>query len=224
MGTKTVSDAPTFVLSNGEPIPAERVEADLRTRIAAAEDALEAAVWQLARFYSAVGRYDDAKACVERSIAGTQDPAKHAAAQLRFGQLLEQQDRYAEAEAVYAKGLEIPSAPPQVSYLLHNNRGYCLNILGRHAEAEVHTRTAIAIDPARHNAHKNLGLALAGQGRLAEAAHCLLEADHRCPEDARARRHLTDLLTENPEVLEAEPTLAPACRDRGIRPGRTGSA
>jgi Flp pilus assembly protein TadD len=125
---------------------------------------------------------------------------------------------------MYALGLELPSAAPHVVYLLHNNRGYCLNVLQRHAEAEVDCRTAIAIDPTRHNAHKNLGLALAGQGRLAEAARCLLEADRRCPGDGRARRHLTELLTENPEILEAAPALAAACRDRGIRPGRVGSA
>ena len=90
--------------------------------------------------------------------------------------------------------------------------------------AEICCRAAIALDPARHNTHKNLGLALAGQGRLGEAARCLLEADRRCPGDGRARRHLAELLAENPEVLEADPALAAACRDRGIRPGRAGSA
>jgi len=87
-----------------------------------------------------------------------------------------------------------------------------------------HIRTAIAIDPAPHNAHKNLGLALAGLGRFLEAAHCLVEADRRCPEDARARQHLAELLAENPEVLMADPALAAACRERGIRPGPVGSA
>ncbi len=224
MVTKTSAEAPTFVLPDGRPIPAEQVEADLAARIAAAEEALEGAVWQLARFYSTVGRYEDAKACVERSVAGTQDPAKRAAAQLRFGQLLEQQDRYAEAEATYTRGLEFPPASPNVSYLLNNNRGYCLNVLGRHAEAEFHARAAIAIDPRPHNAHKNLGLALAGQGHLAEAARCLLAADRRCPQDGRARQHLAKLLTENPEVLAADPVLAAACRERGIRARRVGSA
>jgi tetratricopeptide (TPR) repeat protein len=218
------SEPPTFVLPNGEPISAKQVEADLRGRIAAAEDNLEGAVWQLARFYSALGRYDDAAACVTQGPAGTPDPAKQATVQLRLGQLLEQQERYAEAEVTYARGLEFPSAAPHVLYLLHNNRGYCLNVLRRHAEAETHCRTAIAVDPTRHNAHKNLGFALVGQGRLAEAARCFLEADRRCPGDDRARRHLADLLAENPEILETDPSLAGACRERGVRPGRAGSA
>ena len=224
MANKTSLDPSAFRLPDGQPIAAERVEADLRARVAKAEEALEDARWQLARFYSMVGRYPDATACVDRCLAGTRDPAKQAAGCLGLGQLLEQQDRHAEAAAMYARGLEIPSAPAEVAYFLHNNRGYCLNHLGRHAEAEVHTRTAIALDPARHNAHKNLGLALAGQGRLGEAAHCLLEADRRCPEDARARRHLAELLVEYPELLEADPALAAACRERGIRPGPVGSA
>lgn len=224
MATTTASDHPTFALPDGRPISAEQIEADLRVRIAACEEALEVAVWELARYYSAVRRYDEAAACVERGLVSAADPAKHAIVHLRLGQLLEQQDRYGDAEMMYAKGLEIPSAPPHVSYLLHNNRGYCLNILGRHAEAEVHTRAAIAVDPMRHNAHKNLGLALVGQGRLAEAARCLLEADRRCSEDGRARKHLADLIAENPELLTSDPSLAAACRERGIRPGRVGSA
>jgi len=224
MANKTSPDPSAFGLPDGQPIAAELVEADLRARVAKCEEALEDSIWQLARFYSFIGRYEDATACVERSLAGARELARQATARLRLGQLLEQQDRYAEAEAMYARGLEIQSAPIEVAYFLHNNRGYCLNILGRHAEAETHTRAAIAIDPARHNAHKNLGLALVGLGRFLEAAHCLLEADRRCPEDARARRHLAELLVENPEILEADSTLAAACRERAIRPGPVGSA
>ena len=213
-----------FMRPDRRPIATEVVEADLRGRVTTCEEALEDAVWQLARFYSMVGRPREAMACVTRLLARTEDVEKRAGGFLALGQLLEQQDRHAEAEAMYAHGLEIPVAPAEVAYFLHNNRGYCLNRLGRHAEAETHTRTALAIDPARHNAHKNLGLALAGQGRLGEAAHCLLEADRRCPEDARARRHLAELLAEYPEVLVADPALVAACRERGIRPGPIGSA
>ena len=224
MATEIPSDTPSFILPNGQPIAAELVEADLRARVATCEDALEDAVWQLARFYSAVGRPEEATACVTRLLAGTADPGKQAGGYLALGQLLGQEDRYAEAEAAYARGLAIMPATGKVGYFLHNNRGYSLNELGRHPEAEIHCRAAIALDATRHNAHKNLGLALAGQGRLVDAARCLLEADRRCPEDGRARGHLTGLLTENSEILEADPAFATACRERGIRPGRVGSA
>jgi hypothetical protein len=222
--TKDPSSIPNVVLPDGRPIPAEQVEAGLRGRVTSCEEALEDAIWQLARFYSSAGRHDEATACVNRCLADTRDPAKQAAGCLGLGQLLEQQDRYAEAEAMYAHGLQIPTAAAEVAYFLHNNRGYCLNLLGRHAEAEADCRAAMAIDPARHNAYKNLGLALAGQERLGEAARCLLEADRRCPGDGRARRHLAELLAESPEILTTDAALTAACRDRGIRSGRVGSA
>ena len=224
MATRITSEPPSFRDPDGRPVFAEAFEAGLRRRVATCEAALEDAVWELAWFLSLVGRPAEAMACVTHLLAGTADPEKQADGFLALGQLLEQQERYAEAAEVYARGLAIlpPGAP--AGYLLHNNRGYCLNDLGRHAEAEAHCRTAIALNPIRHNAHKNLGLALAGQGRFVEAAHCLLEADRRYPADPRARRHLAELLAGNPEILETDPVLVAACRDRGIRPGPAGRA
>lgn len=49
MATKTSPDAQLFFLPDGQPIAAELVEADLRGRVAKCEEALEDAVWQLAR-------------------------------------------------------------------------------------------------------------------------------------------------------------------------------
>lgn len=224
MASKTSCDTPPFALSDGQAIAAESVEADLRARVATCEDALEDAVWQLAQFYSAVGRHVAATACVERCNAGTQDLGKQAARYMILGGALEQQARYAEAEAVYAHGLEIPAAPAEVRYFLHNNRGYCLILLGRHAEAEAHTREAIAIDPGRHDAHTNLGLALAGQRNFHEAACCLLEADRRCPGDGRARQHLAHLLAAHPELLLDDLDLAEHCRVQGVRVRPVGNA
>ena len=200
-----------------KPLATEAVEAQLRERVTQSKTALEDSVWQLARFYSMVRRTPEATEQVRWLLARTDDPAKQASGYLALGQLLEQQDRYAEAERIYTEGLAIRSATGPIGYLLHNNRGYCLNRLGRHAEAEAHCRAAIAIDPTRHNAHKNHGLALAGQGRHVDAARCLLDADRRWPADGRARRHLAELLAKNPEILEADSDVAAACRERGIR-------
>jgi tetratricopeptide (TPR) repeat protein len=110
MATKTLPDTQTFALPDGKPIAPELIEADLRSRLTKCEEALGDAIWQLARLYSFVGRHEDATACVERCLAGARDPAKQAAGCLGLGQLLEQQERYAEAEAMYAHGLEIPTA------------------------------------------------------------------------------------------------------------------
>jgi tetratricopeptide (TPR) repeat protein len=217
----TTGRFPDDLLTGGrgtKPIPTEAVEAQLCQRLTRCVAALEDSVWQLARFYSMVNRIPEATDWVRWLLARTDDPAKQAAGHLALGQLLEQQGRYAEAEVTYTEGLAIRPATGTTGYFLHNNRGYCLNRLGRHAEAEAHCLAAIAIDPTRHNAHKNLGLALAGQGRYGEAARSLLEADRRCPTDDRARRHLTELLAKHPEMLEADPALAAACRERGMPP------
>ena len=110
-------------------------------------------------------------------------------------------------------------------YLLNNNLGYSLNQLGRHGEAESYCRAAIAIDAGRHNAHKNLGLSLQGQGKYLEAAQCFLQATQAAPDDLRALGHLEDLLAqheeigkEHLEILEA----AQECREsaRTARRGR----
>jgi tetratricopeptide (TPR) repeat protein len=211
-------------LQGTKPIATEAVEANLRRRVTQCETALEDSVWQLARFYSMVNRAPEATDWVRWLLARTDNPETRAGGYLALGQLLEQQHRYAEAEAVYSEGLAVRPAAGPTGYFLHNNRGYCLNLLGRHAEAEAHCRAAIEIDPTRHNAHKNLGLALAGQGRHLEAARCLLEADRRWPGDGRARRHLAELLAKNPEILNSDSDVAAACRERGIRPGPDGSA
>jgi len=225
VGTQGVPGAPSFELPDGQPIAPTKVEANLRARLAQCEEALENAVWQLARFYSMVGRQREARVYVNRLVAWTANSAKVAGGYLARGQLLEQEKRFAEAEVEYAKGLEIIPPCGEVGYFLHNNRGYCLNTLGRHLEAEAHCRAALAIAPTRFNAHKNLGLALAGQGRFVEAAHSLLEADRRCPADGRARRHLFDLLSAHPELL-TDSEVAVACEALRLlgETGRVGSA
>jgi tetratricopeptide (TPR) repeat protein len=111
---------------------------------------------------------------------------------------------HAGASVFYREGLALPRAPPDTCYLLHNNLGCCLNEAGRHADAEGHCRAAIAIDPERHNAHKNLGVALEGQGRLAEAADAFIRAVQRNP---RALPHLERLLASHPALAEADPSL-----------------
>jgi len=53
-------------------------------------------------------------------------------------------------------------------------------------DGEKYCRTAIEIDPQRHNSYKNLGLALQGQGKYAEAAACFFQAALISPPDYRS--------------------------------------
>jgi tetratricopeptide (TPR) repeat protein len=60
----------------------------------------------------------------------------------------------------------------------------------------------IAINPDRHNAYKNLGIALQGLGKHREAAQCLVTATQKNANDPRATEHLLRLLEIHPELNE----------------------
>jgi len=59
---------------------------------------------------------------------------------------------------------------------------------------------AIAIDVQRPNGFKNLGMALRGQGRFAEAAECFVKATQADASDVRALKLLEELLEQHPEL------------------------
>jgi tetratricopeptide (TPR) repeat protein len=103
------------------------------------------------------------------------------------------------AASEYREGLIHPSEDFDTSYFLNNNLGYSLIQIGEYSEAENYCREAISINPHRYNAHKNLGLALQGQGQYVEAALSLQLASV-ISNDPRAQRHLDELLSEHPEV------------------------
>jgi tetratricopeptide (TPR) repeat protein len=113
---------------------------------------------------------------------------------LGLGVDLERADDHPAAAACYASAMDLPEREPFTWYFLHNNLGYCLNAQGEFAGAVVHCLAAVRVDPDRHNAFKNLGIALQGLGRVDEAAGCFRHACILGPEDGRSRRHLADLL------------------------------
>ncbi len=120
-----------------------------------------------------------------------------------------------DAVAEYRQVLALEPTGKRLLYFGHNNLAYSLLLLGQFDEAELHCRTAIAIDDDYHNAHKNLGLALQGLERPAEAAASFLEATIRCRADERAWLHLRKLLLKYPNLLGEHPTLAE--RVEGVR-------
>lgn len=90
------------------------------------------------------------------------------------------------------------------SSFLHNNRGFCLNRLGRYRDAEKYCRKAIEINGDRHNAYKNLGVALQAQGKYAEAAASFLRAALMFPPDYRSIEHLEELLANHRKEVETQ--------------------
>lgn len=67
-----------------------------------------------------------------------------------------------------------------------------------------------------HNAHKNLGLALEGQGRWLEAAEAYQQAVIAWPADRRAYDHLQRLLNEHPSLAASHPQYPDFLEDAAL--------
>ena len=73
------------------------------------------------------------------------------------------------------------------------------------------------------NAHKNLGVALAGLGNHLEAAHTWKHATMVYPPDPRSLQLLYGLVQEHPEVLD-EPEILSFLRKWGCLPEEAGES
>jgi tetratricopeptide (TPR) repeat protein len=124
---------------------------------------------------------------------------------LKMGQALEQVRDYAAAQEAYARAFDFPREENTTWYFLNNNRAYCLIQTGRCTEAEPFCRAAIRIEPKRHNAHKNLGIALQSLGRLGEAVKSFIRATKLRPEDVRALALLDELFRCHREIVDEVP-------------------
>jgi|SRR6516165_9551927 tetratricopeptide (TPR) repeat protein len=83
---------------------------------------------------------------------------------LSAGIEMERRRDYARALKCYSLAFGLEPGNDDVWYFLHNNLGFCLNQFAKFAEAEPYCHQAIEINPYRHNAYKNLGVSLQGQG------------------------------------------------------------
>ena len=131
------------------------------------------------------------------------------------GQLAEQLGNYQEAAHAYKAALGMEPCEDETCYFIHNNLGYVLVQLGQFLEAEGYLRKAVRIEPRRPNAYKNWGLCCLGLGRLALAARLFVKATRVEASDARAFKHLEELLRQYPELLSAVtglPDDLEACR------------
>jgi tetratricopeptide (TPR) repeat protein len=191
-----------FILPDGEFVRVEeaaRMHEKAREWLRDRQEVLEF-LSALAQECAAKGRFAAAQRYFELLLKDADSEAVEAYCLLSIGQLQEQQEDYAAAIDWYRKAFRLHPGSDGTWYLLHNNLGYCLNRFGRHLEAEALCRKAIAIDPRRHNAHKNLGIALEGQGSFSAAAREYRAAARLQPQDRRARRLLRRLAEEHPEV------------------------
>ena len=195
----------TDVQNDDAHVHTDQVEKLLLKKLHQCQKAMGEAVYDLVRFYSAVGRPEKASAYYE--IQPTDNLDVCALQYLEKGQLMEQQKKYEQAVSFYARALPLEPQDSRVWYLINNNLGYSLNQCGEYERAEEYCRAAIRIDPGRYNAYKNLALALEGMGKLEEAIVGYVMATERMPRDPRALGHLEDLLEKHPYLLIEDPEL-----------------
>lgn len=158
------------------------------------------ALWQLAQFYKRSGQHEKALARLRELMALLPDPEEKASCVFTMGQAMEQVGDYPNAIRYYREAFALEPTSTFTWYFIHNNLGYSLNTLGQFIEGEDYCRKAIVIDPARSNAYKNLGMALSGQGRFAEAARAYVASTQVNAADSRAFYLLQNLVQHHPEL------------------------
>ncbi len=169
------------------------------------------ALWQLARFYQHSKQIEKGLACLRQMLTHVPDPEKKAGCILAMGQMMESAQDFEGAVRYYKEALALEPVQTAPWYFINNNLGFSLNTLGQFSEGEIYCRKAIEIDPNRPNAHKNLGVTLAGQGQYREAAQCFVTATQVNAADPRALRLLQDLVKAHPELAYEFDQVAELC-------------
>lgn len=144
---------------------------------------------------------------LEKEFSLADDAQGRAGVLLAAGIVLERKRDYPSAAESYRAAFAYPKNEDETWYFLHNNLSYCLNQLGEYEEAEELCRAAIGIDGRRHNAYKNLGVALEGLGRHVDAAEAYLAAGKLNPRDPRALDHLETLVVSHPAIIGEIPDI-----------------
>jgi tetratricopeptide (TPR) repeat protein len=158
-----------------------------------------------------------AYAYAEKMLLYAEDARDKAYCLLCMGQAKERAGDYGEALKIYLSAMDLPPERNDNWYFLYNNTGYCLNLFERHVEATQFCRAAIGINPNRHNAFKNLGVALQGQGEYSKAAVCYIEAIRIWPRDGRALNLLEEMVSREMEhILDIGNIMAELKRRRDL--------
>jgi tetratricopeptide (TPR) repeat protein len=184
-----------------EPKKNEEVEKILLDKLASYEEGLAQTVFDLALLYRRMGQPERADSYFNRFLSIIDDPEKKAAYLLAIGCFMEKVSDYEEAIVYYSQALSLEPANDDTWYFINNNLGYCLNTTKKHGEAEPYCRAAIKIDPRRHNAYKNLGISMEGQGKYPEAAVLYIKAVEKYAGDPRALALLEELVAKH-EVIK----------------------
>ena len=189
------------------------VEARLLRVARTRQQALRVTLEELATFYKSTGREEDWEHCLDRIVDLHEDANHQSGLLVTLGVTAERREDWDTAIGYYVRSLAAGPTGSDLAYFSHNNLGYCLIQLGDWDQAESYCRSALQVNPERHNAHKNLGLSLGGQGRYLEAAHSFIVATEREPRDRRAHAHLKDMIREHPDAFHGSPGLLVRARE-----------
>jgi tetratricopeptide (TPR) repeat protein len=210
MGTgKTSDESEFFITPDGKIIPIEDADGMYSFLVGRSESAekLKEMLWGLVQECMGKGKTEAAYAYFDKVLSLADTSGEKVSCLAEMAVICETLRNFQAAAETYSRALELPQEPNETLYFLNNNLGYCLNQMGRHAEAEKYCRAAIDIAPDHHNAHKNLGVALQCLGKYADAARCFIHAEKMCPRDSRALKHLEVLIAAHEEILEEIPDL-----------------
>jgi tetratricopeptide (TPR) repeat protein len=158
------------------------------------------ALWQLAQFYKRNRKHDQALSTLRNLLELVDNVEDKARCIFTMGQSSEGVGDFAGAIRYYKEALVMEPADTLTWYFILNNLGYSYNQLGQFEEGEKYCRLALKVPEQRSNALKNLGLALEGQGRYAEAGHCYVRATQVNALDGRSLWHLRNMIEKHPEL------------------------
>jgi tetratricopeptide (TPR) repeat protein len=151
-------------------------------------------------YYRGIQKTDTATALLRQFIETSHSDERRAHCHLTLGQIATDEQGFEAALGHFETALSFNPKKRKIVYVLHNNAGYCLNMLGNYTEGERHCRKAIEINWTRASGYRNLGLSLKGQGNIVGAVWALVEATKLDISDERSRVLLQTLVAQNPDV------------------------
>ena len=184
----------------------EDIESKLLSRLDTREKSHVSALQNLVEFYMSCKRQSLAITYLDKAMLITEDDESQSWLLVKFGQMMEQNSDHISARDYYRRALAKNPSSEFTLYYGNNNLGYCLNHFSEYEEAELYCRKAISIDPEKHNAYKNLGISLEGQGKYSDAASNYIIAIRKNSSDPRALNHLRKLI-KNHDVSAGIPDI-----------------
>ena len=197
------------MLLTGSAVPGHDTETMLLERLQNSTTEDDHFRWLLfvVGYYRGVHRVDAAKGLLQKFLRESEKSEYKVHCHLALGQIATDEQELEAALNHFSAALALKPTTKKVEYVLLNNIGYCLNMLGRYGEGEQQCRKALEIDWARPSAYRNLGVSLHGQGDIMGCAWALVEAAKADSSDNRARVLLEKLLSSNPALVVSNPWI-----------------